>query len=212
MHRFLIIVARDRPDLWQGLVRATGSTTPLDVILDRRTKPRMRPDYERRVSPTARRDPDPLMFVAPTSELIWKLPSPTVARHTHEHALPPRRTVMTADVQMVADWTTQVAQWIDQGGMIVEEMRGIVSECDKSKRDLVSIQQRYEDLQKECEALRTEVHRLTAQVERAQSEHAETAEWFSTVMLEAATRLRGTQLVARAKDVPQTAPDNVPAV
>ncbi len=116
-----------------------------------------------------------------------------------------------ADVQTVADWTTQVAQWMEQGGLIVAELRGMVGECDKTQRELAALQQRYAVLEQECATLRRAVDQLTDQIQRARHEHAETAEWFSTVMLEAAARLKGTRfLTAGVEDVPPPLPDNLP--
>ena len=84
----------------------------------------------------------------------------------------------------------QVVRWMEEGRSVLEGVHRILHECDQFKGAAEAAQKECERLQHECEQLRAETIRLKADNERGQRERAETAQWFTTMMNEAASRLR----------------------
>jgi predicted RNase H-like nuclease (RuvC/YqgF family) len=83
-----------------------------------------------------------------------------------------------------------VFRWMEEGPTVLAGIRCIVQEDANLKRIVEATQKECERLRQECEQLRAEISRLTAGTERLQKERAETAQWFTAMMNEAAARLR----------------------
>lgn len=94
-----------------------------------------------------------------------------------------------ASVLVGAEWE-QLVQWMEQGRSVLEILQKILHDCDHLREVAEAAQKDNERLQRDCEQLRAEVSRLTEDSERLQREGAETAQWFATMMGEAASRLR----------------------
>jgi len=84
----------------------------------------------------------------------------------------------------------QLVQWMEEGRSVLEILQKILHDCDHLREVAEVAQKDSERLQGDCEQLRAEVSRLKEDSERVQRERAETAQWFSTMMSEAASRLR----------------------
>jgi len=84
----------------------------------------------------------------------------------------------------------QVIRWMEEGRSVLESVQRLLHECDQFKGAAEAAQKECARLQGECEQLRAEISRLTADGERAQKERAETAQWFTAMLNQAASRLR----------------------
>ncbi len=104
----------------------------------------------------------------------------------------------------------QVIRWMDEGktvlGIIIkilndfDRLNGALDAAEKETQRLQGMLTEFqrisslaEALQRECEQLRAEVSRLEADNERSRREREEIAQWFTTVMNQAAERLRAVQ-------------------
>jgi len=92
-------------------------------------------------------------------------------------------------VMVGAEWA-QVIRWMEEGHTVFESAQRLLHECDQLQEATEAAQMECARLQSECEQLRAEVSRLTAEGERAHKERAETAQWFTTMLNQAASRLR----------------------
>jgi len=110
-------------------------------------------------------------------------------RDDRRHATKPRgdRT-MTNGVAGTAQ--EQVLRWMEEGPTALAAIRCIVQEDTNLKRIAETALKECERLRHEGDQLRAEVNRLTAETERLQKERADTAQWFTATMKEAASRLR----------------------
>jgi hypothetical protein len=84
----------------------------------------------------------------------------------------------------------QVLRWMGESPVVFEEVRQLLRERSQFKVVAEAAQMECERLQQQCDVLREEVRRLQAETERAHTERAETAQWFSAMIKEAAARLR----------------------
>jgi uncharacterized protein (DUF3084 family) len=73
---------------------------------------------------------------------------------------------------------------------VLEILQKILHDGDHLREVAEAAQKDSERLQGDCEQLRAEVSRLKEDSERLQRERVETAQWFTTMMSEAASRLR----------------------
>jgi len=83
----------------------------------------------------------------------------------------------------------QVVEWMEEGRSVLEILQKILHDGDRLREVAESAQKDSERLQRDCEQLRAEVSRLREDSERLQRERTETAQWFATMMSEAASRL-----------------------
>jgi len=84
----------------------------------------------------------------------------------------------------------QVLRWMEEGPTALAGIRCIVQEGTNLKRIAEATLKDCERLRHECEQLRAEVSRLTAETARLHKERADTTQWFTAMMKEAASRLR----------------------
>lgn len=82
-----------------------------------------------------------------------------------------------------------VVRWMEEGRNILEVIVKLLNDSDQFKAAADAAQKESERLRHECEQLRGEVNQLKADHERGKKERAEIAQWFSSVMSEAASRL-----------------------
>jgi chromosome segregation ATPase len=83
----------------------------------------------------------------------------------------------------------QVIRWMEEGRHILEVIASLLNDFDQLKATAEAAREQNERLQREGQQLREEIGRLKAENERSQKERAEIAQWFSSVMSEAASRL-----------------------
>ncbi len=83
----------------------------------------------------------------------------------------------------------QIIRWMEEGRNILEIIVRLLNDADQFKVAAEATQKENERLRYESDQLRREVNQLTADRERSQKERAEIAQWFSSVMSEAASRL-----------------------
>ena len=83
----------------------------------------------------------------------------------------------------------QIIRWMEEGRTILEIIVRLLNDADQLKVAADAAQKENERLRYECDQLRREVNQLTADHERSKKERAEIAQWFSSVMSEAASRL-----------------------
>jgi len=84
----------------------------------------------------------------------------------------------------------QLVQWMEEGRSVLDILQKILHDSDQLREVAEAAQKDGERFQRDCEQLRAEVSRLKEDGERLQREGAETAQWFATMMSEAASRLR----------------------
>jgi len=84
----------------------------------------------------------------------------------------------------------QVVRWMEEGRSVLESVHRILHECDQFKGVAEAAQKECKQLKLECDQLRAEISQLKTDNERGQKERAETAQWFTAMMNEAASRLR----------------------
>ena len=83
----------------------------------------------------------------------------------------------------------QIVRWMEEGRNILEIIVKLLNDADQLKVAADAAQRENERLRYECDQLRGEVNQLNADQERSKKERAEIAQWFSSVMSEAASRL-----------------------
>jgi regulator of replication initiation timing len=83
----------------------------------------------------------------------------------------------------------QVVRWMEEGRHILDIMGKLLNDFDAIKETAEGTQKENEALRRDCDLLREEITRLKADNERNQKDRAEIAQWFSSVMSEAASRL-----------------------
>jgi regulator of replication initiation timing len=83
----------------------------------------------------------------------------------------------------------QVIRWMEDGRHILEVIATLLKDFDQLKATADAAREQNERLQREGEQLREEITRLKAENDRSQKDRAEIAQWFSSVMSEAASRL-----------------------
>jgi len=83
----------------------------------------------------------------------------------------------------------QIIRWMEEGRNILEIIVKLLNDADQLKMAADATQKENERLRYECDQLRREVNELHADHERSKKERAEIAQWFSSVMSEAASRL-----------------------
>jgi hypothetical protein len=82
----------------------------------------------------------------------------------------------------------RVIRWMEESPTVFESVRRILQEYDQCREMVGAGQAERARLQQHCEALREEVRQLQTELRRLQKERAESAQWFATVMREAASR------------------------
>jgi len=82
----------------------------------------------------------------------------------------------------------RVLQWMEDGATIFEHVRRLLHEYDQATEAARVAQTDRERLLQQCEALREEARQLHAELGRLQKERAEAAQWFATMLREAAAR------------------------
>ncbi len=83
----------------------------------------------------------------------------------------------------------QVIRWMEDGRNILEIIVKLLNDADQLKVTADAAQKENDRLRYECDELRGQVNQLHADRERSKKERAEIAQWFSSVMSEAASRL-----------------------
>jgi DNA repair exonuclease SbcCD ATPase subunit len=83
----------------------------------------------------------------------------------------------------------RVIRWMEEGRNVLEFVVKFLSEFDQLKQEAETAEKENEQVRRVCDQLRAEVAQLKADSERSQKERAEIAQWFSTTMSEAASRL-----------------------
>ena len=83
----------------------------------------------------------------------------------------------------------QIVRWMEEGRNILEIIVKLLNDADQLKVAADAAHKENERLRYECDQLRGEVNQLNADQERSKKERAEIAQWFSSVMSEAASRL-----------------------
>jgi regulator of replication initiation timing len=83
----------------------------------------------------------------------------------------------------------QVVRWMEEGRHILDIMGKLLNDFDAIKDTAEGARKENEALRRDCDLLREEIARLKADNERNQKDRAEIAQWFSSVMSEAASRL-----------------------
>jgi hypothetical protein len=84
----------------------------------------------------------------------------------------------------------EVLRWLEDGPTALAGIRCIVDEGTNLKRIAEAALKDCERLRQEGDQLRAAVSRLTAETARLHKERADTAQWFTATMKEAASRLR----------------------
>ena len=84
----------------------------------------------------------------------------------------------------------EVLRWLEDGPTALAGIRCIVDEGTNLKRIAEAALKDCERLRQEGDQLRAAVSRLTAETARLHKERADTAQWFTAMMKEAASRLR----------------------
>jgi glutathionylspermidine synthase len=79
---------------------------------------------------------------------------------------------------------------MEEGRSVLESVHRILVESNQFKAVAEAAQKECDRLRHEAEQLRVEFSRLTAETERVQQERAETAQWLTTMLNEAASRFR----------------------
>lgn len=79
---------------------------------------------------------------------------------------------------------------MEEGQTVFERVQQLLHECDQLKGATEAAQKEWSRLRSECEQLRAEISRLRAESGRAQQERAETAQWFTAMLNQAASRIR----------------------
>ena len=90
---------------------------------------------------------------------------------------------------MVGAEREQIVRWMEEGRNILEIIVKLLNDADQLKVAADAAKQENERLRYECDQLRGEVNQLRADYDRSKKERAEIAQWFSSVMSEAASRL-----------------------
>ena len=78
---------------------------------------------------------------------------------------------------------------MEEGRNVLDIIVKLLNDLDQLKGAADAAQKDNERLRYECDQLRGEVNQLKADHERSKKERAEIAQWFSSVMSEAASRL-----------------------
>lgn len=84
----------------------------------------------------------------------------------------------------------EVLRWMEEGPTALAGIRCMVQEGTNLKRIAETALKDCERLRHEGDQLRAEVSRLTAETARLHKERADTAQWFTAMIKEAASRLR----------------------
>jgi hypothetical protein len=84
----------------------------------------------------------------------------------------------------------RVTRWVEDGSAVFESACRMLHEYDQLKKAADAAQEERERLQQTCDAWRAEVRQLQADIERARTARADTAQWFSAMIKETAARLR----------------------
>jgi hypothetical protein len=84
----------------------------------------------------------------------------------------------------------EVLRWLEDGPTALAGIRCIVDEGTNLKRIAEAALKDCERLRQEGDQLRAAVSRLTAETARLHKERADTAQWFTAMIKEAASRLR----------------------
>lgn len=79
-------------------------------------------------------------------------------------------------------------RWMADSPAVFENVRRMLQAYDDAMRAARAAQTDQERLQQHCDALREELRQLQAEVKRLRTERAEAAQWFATMMREAAAR------------------------
>lgn len=82
----------------------------------------------------------------------------------------------------------RVIRWMEESPKIFEGLRQILHDHDQCREAVGAAQAERARFEQHCEALREEVRQLQAELKRLQKERAESAQWFATMMQEAAAR------------------------
>jgi hypothetical protein len=120
--------------------------------------------------------------------LAWRYQCPRgVTTHDRPQATndPGERTMPS---EMGGPEGERVIRWMEDSPTVFENVRRMLHEYDQAKEAARAAQTDRERLQQHCEALREEIRQLQAEVKHLQKERAESAQWFATVMREAAAR------------------------
>ena len=90
--------------------------------------------------------------------------------------------------EMAGPATEQVIRWMEDSPKVFDGVRRILDACDQAAEAARAAQADRERLFQQCEALREQVRQLHAELARLQKERTEAAQWFATMMQEAAAR------------------------
>ena len=90
--------------------------------------------------------------------------------------------------EMARPAAEQVIRWMEDSPKVFEGVRRMLDACDQATEAARVAQTDRERLLQQCEALREEARLLHAELGRLQKERAEAAQWFATMLREAAAR------------------------
>ncbi len=82
----------------------------------------------------------------------------------------------------------RVIRWMEESPTVFEGVRRMLQDYDQCKEMVNAVQDERARLQQHCEALREDVRELQTELRRLQKERAESAQWFATMLREAAAR------------------------
>jgi len=82
----------------------------------------------------------------------------------------------------------RVLRWMEDSPAVFKGVRQILDERDQLKEAAGAAQKECQRLRQHCDALREEVRQLQTELQRLQKERAESAQWFATMIREAAAR------------------------
>ena len=82
----------------------------------------------------------------------------------------------------------RVLQWMEDGAVVVEHVRRMLHAYDQATEAARAAQTERGRLQQEREALREQVRQLHGELVRLQKERTDAAQWFATMIREAAAR------------------------
>ena len=116
--------------------------------------------------------------------------TPTEGPRHDQHRATKRRGDRTMTDVVAGTAQERVIRWMEEGQAVLDSVRGMLHERTQLKMVAEVTQKEGERLRQEGDQLRAEVSRLTAETERLRTERADTAQWFTALMKEAASRLR----------------------
>jgi hypothetical protein len=120
--------------------------------------------------------------------LVWRHECPRGVTTHDRHPATHNQGERTMTSEMAGPAAEQVIRWMEDSPKVFEGVRRILDACDQATEAARVAQTDRERLLQQCEALREEARQLHAELGRLQKERAEAAQWFTTMLREAAAR------------------------